>query len=79
MAGFDTESGGVSSGCVEIRMECIGQAQGTGGLWWVAEGFADGTSKPRGLFNGKDQAEELARKLAEGAGIPLQLKSYDGC
>jgi hypothetical protein len=77
MATFDNEANKVSPGCVEIRMERIGQAQGTGGLWWVAEGFADGTSKPRGLFNGRDQAEQLARNLASGAGVPLNSKSYE--
>ena len=77
MPGFDTESSSVSAGTVEIRLECIGQAEGTGGLWWVAEGYADGTSKPRGLFNGREQAEELAKHLADACGIPLRVKSYD--
>lgn len=73
---FEHDDNLASDGVCEIRMECISQVEGTGGLWWVAEGFVDGSNKPRGLFNGRAQAEELARGLADAAGVPLKVKSY---
>lgn len=74
---FDSnETASATDGVVEIRLECISQVEGTGGLWWVAEGFADGSNKPRGLFNGREPAEELARGLADSCNVPLHVKTY---
>jgi hypothetical protein len=74
MPAFDDGMVAVSDGTTEIRLECLGNAAGTEGLWWVAEGYADGSNKPKGLFHGKEQAEELAKHLAQLARVPLRVK-----
>lgn len=76
MMGVFETSGPASGGVVEIRLECISKVDGTDGLWWVAEGHADGTTNPRGLFNGREEAAELAAELAESFGVPVVEKSH---
>ncbi|MGB4441622.1 MAG: hypothetical protein WBJ62_05300 [Coriobacteriia bacterium] len=53
-----------------IRVDRIGAAT-EGGLWWVALGFEDGSTKPKGMFHGYDEAAALGADLAKQWGVEV--------
>ena len=53
-----------------IRMDKIGTA-GDRSLWWVAEAFADETTKPEGMFTDRQAALELAEALSAQWNVPV--------
>lgn len=57
---------------VGIRMDLIGSA-GEHGLWWVAEAFNDGSTKPEGMYTDRVQARALADELAAQWHVPVQV------
>jgi hypothetical protein len=73
MPTFDDTVGGTVSA---ILLDCISKAEGTDGLWWVAEEHADGTNTPRGIFVGRAQADLLADELAARHGVEIKVKSF---
>lgn len=55
-----------------IRVDRIG---GASGLWWVAEEFTDGSTKPEGMFPDKDAALDLADELSRQWGVALRVNA----
>lgn len=53
-----------------IRVDRIGAA-GERELWWVAEAFEDGSTKPEGMFTDKQDALTLAEQLAGTWGVSV--------
>jgi len=53
-----------------IRVDCIGST-GDRELWWVAEAFEDGSTKPEGMFTDKQEALTLAEELAGKWGVAV--------
>lgn len=55
---------------VRIRLDKIGSA-GDKSLWWVAEAFADESTKPEGMFTDEAAARSLADELSARWGVPV--------
>lgn len=53
-----------------IRCDQIG---GAGGLWWVAQEFDDGTTKPEGMYASETEARALAGMLANDFGVMARV------
>lgn len=73
MSDFDTPA---ADTVVEIRLECISKMAGSDGMWWVAEGLADGGNQPRGVFVDALAAERRAEELAAQHGVPIKRVSH---
>lgn len=59
-----------------IRVDRIGST-GQQELWWVAEAFEDGTTKPEGMFTDKVKAVELATELAGKWSVQVAVSAAD--
>ena len=61
---------------VFLRLDCISRMGAGTGLWWVAYEFADGSTKPEGMFADEDEARALARELAARHGVEVSEHSF---
>lgn len=55
-----------------IRCDQIG---GATGLWWVAEEFTDGSTKPEGMFPSQSDARDLAEELASEYRVGVRVSA----
>lgn len=61
-----------------VRVDKIGESGG--GLWWVALAFADGSTKPEGMFTSQADAMSLAEQLGTDwkVGVKVNLDAAAG-
>lgn len=76
MSGFDDPTPAIP--VVDIRLDLIHKAEGTDGLWWVAEGLAGGSAQPRGILASREDARALALELAAKHGVAIVEHSHVG-
>lgn len=62
---YDTDS------VTHVRVDKIGGTDD--GLWWVALAFADGHSKPEGMFAAQDDAMKLAAELSSSWHVEVRV------
>lgn len=55
-----------------VRIDQIG---GACGLWWVALQFADGSTKPEGMFPSRADADALAGDLASKYQVEIRVNA----
>ena len=60
-----------------IRLDLIGRAAGSSGLWWVAREFGDGTTKPEGIFADLIAARSLAEELATALSVDVVVTDFE--